>query len=71
MRVIQLIDFNGEYAGLYVTNRTDNNVEKDIVKTFDEVNEQNVNDVHSEVDERLTEIGIRRVFAEEVQTAVI
>ena len=71
MRVIQLLNVDGDHAGLYLTNRQDNKVEKDIEETFEEYRYRDVDDIQTEVDEKLADLDIKRVFAEEVYTSVI
>jgi len=75
MKVIQLVNSEGDYAGLYVTERTDSNVEKDIEETFQIANEEARNNInlfaHGIADEYLEKKDIHRVFAEEVYVDIL
>ena len=82
MRIIQLLNVDGEYANLYLTNRTDSfeNIEKDIQEAYyvAKAREEHYaeNDyeeciyIHDEADEYLEKRGIKRVYVDVVRTDV-
>lgn len=82
MRFIQLLNVDGEFANLYLTERTDSfeNIEKDIedaykvAKAREEHYAENDYEediyIHDEADEYLEKRGINRIIADVVRTDV-
>ena len=70
MKIIQLTNNDGDPIGLYQTERTDEQVEKDIEGAFDlargEADGSDDLSPHEIADEYLEKLGITRIFADEV-----
>lgn len=67
LKIIQLTNCDGEYSGLYITERTDvENFQTDFDAAFSDTD---VEDVQGNADDWLeTHKGIYRIWAEEVST---
>ena len=70
LKILQLINCDGEYSGLYMTTRDDiENFQKDFDAAF---SDRDVEDIHTNADDWLkTHKQIHRVWAEEVTTDAI
>jgi len=75
MKIIQLVNCDGDHAGLYTTERTDEDVDSDFQGAFHhakEISEENEDvDVHETADEYLEEKKIFRILADEVYVTEI